>query len=177
MYTLHHLTDSQREFAAENHDLVISFLRRRGLDMGEFYDVVIFGYLSAVQQYDQRPELRQYKFRTIANKRMHAALWNYYRSLYTAKRGERPLSLDAICADGAALSETIASPTASVIEYAEIRERWGEIKKYATPKQLQALRLRADGYSGMEIGRVLHISPSTVSGRICRLRRKALAAA
>ncbi len=176
MSTLQQLTESQREFAAEQHELVISFLRRRGLEMNEFYDVVIFGYLGAVQQYDQRPELRQYTFRTIANKRMHAALWNYYRSLYAAKRGERPLSLDAPCADGTVLSETVASPTASVIEYAEIRESWGEIKKYATPKQLRALHMRADGYRGTEIGKVLNISPKTVSGRIYRLRRKALAA-
>ncbi len=177
MYTLRHLTDTQREFAAENHDLVISFLRRRGLDMSEYYDVVIFGFLSAVQQYNQRPELRQYKFRTIANKRMHASLWNYYRSLYAAKRCETPLSLDAPYSDGLTLSDTVASPVSSIVEYAEIRESWGEIKKYATLKQLRALHMRADGYSGTEIGKVLHISPSTVSGRICRLRRKALAAA
>jgi RNA polymerase sigma-70 factor (ECF subfamily) len=177
MSTLCSLSDSQREFAAEHHELVISFLRRRGLDMNEFYDVVVFGYLTAVQIYDQRPELRQYKFRTIANKRMHASLWNHYRSLYAAKRGETPLSLDAPYPDGVILSETVASPGNSVIEYAEIREKWREIQKKATLKQLQALILRADGYSGLEIGKVLHISPKTVSGRICRLRRKVLSAA
>jgi RNA polymerase sigma-70 factor (ECF subfamily) len=177
MSKLQHLTDSQREFAAEHHELVIRFLRRRRLDMNEYYDVVVFGYLSAVQQYDQRPELREYKFGTIAGKRMHASLWNHYRSLYAAKRGEIPLSLDARYGEGAALSETVPSPGASVIEYAEIREKWRDIQQYATPKQLQALRLRVVGYSGTEIGEVLHISPKTASGRICRLRRKALAAA
>ncbi len=74
MSTLQYLTDNQREFAAEHHELVINFLRRRRLDMNDFYDIVVFGYLSAVQQYDQRPELRQYKFKTIANLRMNAAI-------------------------------------------------------------------------------------------------------
>jgi len=45
------MTQEERDFAEQHHDLVIDFLRYRRLPMDEFYDVVIFGYLSAVQQY------------------------------------------------------------------------------------------------------------------------------
>jgi len=38
-------------FAEQNHDLVIDYLHRKRLPMDDYYDVVIFGYLSAVQQY------------------------------------------------------------------------------------------------------------------------------
>ena len=55
MRALRPMTQEEREFAEQKHDLVIDFLRYRRLPMDEFYDVVIFGYLSAVQQYFRTP--------------------------------------------------------------------------------------------------------------------------
>jgi len=49
------MTQEEREFAEQRHDLVIDFLRRKHLLMDDFYDIVIFGYLSAVQQYFRAP--------------------------------------------------------------------------------------------------------------------------
>ena len=51
MRALRPMTQEERDFAEQHHNLVIDFLRYRRLPMDEFYDVVIFGYLSAVQQY------------------------------------------------------------------------------------------------------------------------------
>ena len=51
MRALHPMTQEEREFAEQNHSLVTDFLRCKRLPMDDFYDVVIFGYLSAVQQY------------------------------------------------------------------------------------------------------------------------------
>lgn len=48
------LTEKQRQFAADNHYVLENFLRYRGMPMDEFYDVVIFRFLKAVQQYDER---------------------------------------------------------------------------------------------------------------------------
>lgn len=48
MRALRPMTQEEREFAEQRHDLVIDFLRYRHLPMDDFYDVVIFGYLSAV---------------------------------------------------------------------------------------------------------------------------------
>ena len=50
MRALHPMTNEEREFAEQRHGLVIDFLRCKRLPMNEFYDVVIFGYLSAVQK-------------------------------------------------------------------------------------------------------------------------------
>ena len=60
------LTEKQRQFAADNHYVLENFLRYRGMPMDEFYDVVIFRFLKAVQQYDERKDLQKYKFSTIA---------------------------------------------------------------------------------------------------------------
>ena len=45
------LTKEQRRFAEENHHLVFTFLNQKDLPESAFYDVVIFGYLKAVQEY------------------------------------------------------------------------------------------------------------------------------
>ena len=43
------LTEEQSAFAEKHHHVVMDFLRRRWLPESEFYDVVIFRYLRAVQ--------------------------------------------------------------------------------------------------------------------------------
>ena len=57
MRALRPMTQEERDFAEQHHNLVIDFLRYRRLPMDEFYDVVIFGYLSAVQQYIRNPPM------------------------------------------------------------------------------------------------------------------------
>ena len=167
MTTLHYFTDRQRELAEQNHHIVEGYLRMRGLDINEFYDVVIFGYLQAIQIYDEQPELQKYKFRTIANIRMRAALSNHFRAQRRQKRS-------AVVYDFDALQEAVAEPLSHLPpqDYAEAREQWAELQPKITPKQMQALRLRADGYSCREVGEIIHIAPGAVSNRIYRLRGK-----
>ena len=42
------MTEEQRRYAAENHDLIYRFLREKGWSVDEYYDVAAFGYLTAV---------------------------------------------------------------------------------------------------------------------------------
>jgi len=174
MNELTRLTEAQRDFAEKNHDLVHRYLRMKGLREDDYYDIAVFGYLRAAQIYDQRPELQKYSFQTIAFKRMYAALWNHFRNLRTAKRSADVLSLNAPGMGGLDLAEHFTADAPAVYEYAEARERWEAVRAAATPKQMQALDMRARGYTSREIGRVYHLSPSSVSGRICRLRKKTM---
>lgn len=45
------LNDTQRFFAEKNHNLVYKFLHEKNLPASEYYDIIIFGYLRAVQGY------------------------------------------------------------------------------------------------------------------------------
>lgn len=83
------LTKEQQDFAAEHHGLVYKFLNDNHLPEDEFYDVVIFGYLKAVQDYFSREMLRQYSFSTIAWKIMYRNLSNYYLSQTRCKRKQK----------------------------------------------------------------------------------------
>ena len=60
------LNDTQRIFAEKNHNLVYKFLHEKNLPASEYYDIVIFGYLRAVQRYLTDPNLAGYSFATVA---------------------------------------------------------------------------------------------------------------
>lgn len=76
---LHTLTPAQSAFAAQNHDLVFDYLQCRNLPEDEFYGEVILGYLTAVQQYDEQPRLRQDGFQTVAFAAMDRAAASYQK--------------------------------------------------------------------------------------------------
>ena len=60
------LNDTQRFFAEKNHNLVYKFLHEKNLPASEYYDIIIFGYLRAVQRYLTDPNLAGYSFATVA---------------------------------------------------------------------------------------------------------------
>ena len=68
------LNDTQRIFADKNHNLVYKFLHEKNLPASEYYDIVIFGYLRAVQRYLTDPNLAGYSFATVAWRAMEAKL-------------------------------------------------------------------------------------------------------
>lgn len=70
------LTENEAVFATENHGIVLNYLRYKRLPPEEWYDVVIFRYLRAVCRYCREPELRKWKFATIANRAMDSAVFN-----------------------------------------------------------------------------------------------------
>ena len=88
------LTEKQEQFLAEHHYLVEDYLKYRGLPMDEFYDVVIFRFMRAVKQYDERDDLKQYKFSTIANNAMRWALASHFGEERSRNEGVQILSLD-----------------------------------------------------------------------------------
>lgn len=177
-HKMHPLTEAQRDFAEQNHNLVTEFLRIRRLDVDEYYGVVILRYLRAVQMYDERPDLREAcAFKTVAFRGMRSALYNHFRDQKRPKRSAVVYSLDMPAVGNLTLFESTSSQLPPAFEYAEAREEWDNIRDAITPKQMQTLKLRAEGYTNREIGKVYHIAPGSVSGRMSRLRRKLRSAA
>lgn len=88
------LNEKQRVFAEEHHNIIEEFLNARKLPMDEFYDVVVFRFLNAVKQYDEREDLKQYAFATIAKNHMRSALGNHFKKERQRMNGYRVLSLD-----------------------------------------------------------------------------------
>ena len=49
------LTAEQSQIAELNHDLVFEFLNEYNLPESQYYDVVIFGYLCAAEEFCEKP--------------------------------------------------------------------------------------------------------------------------
>lgn len=60
------LTEEQRQFADENHNLIYTYLWDRRLEIDGYYYIAVFGYLRAVKRYLSEPWLRRYQFSTVA---------------------------------------------------------------------------------------------------------------
>ena len=90
------LTKEQQCFAEENHHLVYAFLNSKRLPESLYYDVVIFAYLCAVQEYCETPDLHRYKFSSLAWKKMQSAVADYQRYLQCQRRAIPVISLDEL---------------------------------------------------------------------------------
>lgn len=112
------LTEKQRRFAQEHHYVLEDFLKYRGLPLDEFYDVVVFRFLRAVKQYDEREDLRKYSFHTIAKQHMRSALGHYFEHLKLQNEHIQVLSLDYLisCGSGLTVGDCIADENANVYE-------------------------------------------------------------
>ena len=89
------LTEKEQKFAEENHELVYSFLNEKRLNEDDFYDVVIFGYLRAVQEWC-RNSFNILNFSTYAWKCMSNELINHYQFQSRKKRHVSTVSFDDI---------------------------------------------------------------------------------
>lgn len=166
------LTQEQREFAAENHEIVLSYLRGKRLDASEWYDVAVFGYLRAVRKYTERPELQIYAFSTIAGRSMDTEISNERKKQH---RRIQPLSLDApLTEDGLTLYDTISTP-----DFTENKEEMSAacasllpLLEMLTEHQLEALTLKSNGYTRSQIGDALRITARVADSAIARGRYK-----
>lgn len=110
------LTERQRMFATEHHNVLEEFLVKRGLDYDDYYDVVVFKFLKAVKQYDEIERLREQAFEELAASLMQKAVDNHRRALKEQRENVFVLSLDYVPKnrDGLLFSERIADETTDI---------------------------------------------------------------
>lgn len=89
-HVLHPLTEEQKAFAENNHNLVYRFLYRKNYSIEEYYNVVILDYVMACQMYLEREDLKKkYNFPIIAYMRMNSAVSNYFKAKnYKCRKAE-----------------------------------------------------------------------------------------
>lgn len=121
MSSLEPLTPAEQTVAIENHYLVERFLSARRLPFDEWYDVIIFRYLRAVELWFRRPELYRYQFSTIAWRNMSSAVFNERKK---QSRRIRTISLDAGIpgTDDMTFSDIVTAENLDFIPYTEVSE-------------------------------------------------------
>ena len=107
MSRLHEMTHLQRQFAEEHQDTVFRFLRHKNLSIEDYYDIVIFGYLQAVQEYDENPALSRFQFSTIAWTKMSDCLGKHFSYENKPKRKAHTVSIHTRTDDGLAIDEIL----------------------------------------------------------------------
>lgn len=146
-------TKEEQQFAEKNHDLVYAFLNEKKLPEDEYYDVVVFGYLRAVQEYFENKKLDKYRFSTLAWKRMHHVLLDYYKYLSSPKRNTTVISLDEPIdgEDGLCIEDTI------ILEdfMSELREEllMHELARQLPTREMRIVKMKVQGKKMHEIAR------------------------
>lgn len=174
-YKLEALTDFERKFAAENHNLVYDFLHKRGYSLEIYYDIAIFGFLKAVQIYNRREDLRdKYAFPFISQQYMRSEIGNHCRTEKAKKRNPSGtlVSLDAEYTEMENLYNCISvvgakSPESEIVAM----ERAKEMLASLSDTQRKIAELKIDGYNSKEIYSVLEIKPSTYYLEVKRIKR------
>lgn len=149
MRALRPMTQRGRDFAEQHHDLVIDFLRCRHLSMDDFYDVVVFGYLSAVQQYFRNPPLHV-AFEAMAFRAMRDSVLREREYHACAKRCGVTVDLDDISG--------LADPKQNTERQIESKAILEQAASVATPKEARIIRLLVDVFALHEAARFLKMS-------------------
>lgn len=176
------LTVKGREMVEQYHYLVADFLQRKRLAPNQYYDIVIFGYLQAIQRECRNSSpLPQKNICGLIEICMNRAVLQEWRRQYQIKRtGDRKqLSLDRIPAhtddDELSLYAVIADTQQNIETQVEARDLIERIFAVATPREREALELACLGYKTHEIAQMLGIAQNTASRTLYNLRVKAKA--
>lgn len=110
------LSMEERSFITENHHMVKEYLQMRRLPEDEWYDVVIFRFIRAVQLWFSRPDLHRWAFRTIAYQNMRSAIGH---EMEKQRRRIHAASLDAEIpgTDGLTIADTVTDENRNFINY------------------------------------------------------------
>jgi RNA polymerase sigma factor (sigma-70 family) len=172
------LTTEQKAFAGKYHNLIYSFLNKKNLREDDFYDIVAFGFLQSVRRYFEEPDLsKKYAFTTIAWGGMKTSLSNYYKKESSQKRKAHTISLEAeIYGDGEILSlqEIVSVPDSSMMDF-ETELLMLELASKVSKREMDIIRMKADGYGVREIAKVKKMPMKGVTELLAGLRDTVLA--
>lgn len=169
---LEKLTESEKKFAEENHNLVYGFLHRYKYSIEEYYNIVIFGYLKGVQVYHRRKDLQsKYDFPFIAWQYMRSEIGNNLRTKNSQKRKSEQtvISLDAEYNNIEDFYNVLGGKSAEndVMEKLLVADIMGIL----TEVQRKIAELKIDGYSNKEACLLLEIPSSTYYMEVQRMKR------
>lgn len=150
MRALRPMTQEERDFAEQHHDLVIDYLCCKRLPMDDFYDVVIFGYLSAVQQYFRNPPAGV-AFKVMAFRAMKDSVLREGEYHARAKRCGVTVGLNDA-------GSTLLDPQQDTERQVEGKALLEQAANVATPKEARIIRLLVDGFALHEAARFLKMS-------------------
>lgn len=168
---LEKLTESEKKFAEENHNLVYGFLHRYKYSIEEYYNIVIFGYLKGVQVYHRRKDLQsKYDFPFIAWQYMRSEIGHHFESENTQKRKplESIISLDTKHEEMENFYNIVGGKSAE----GDVMEKMliVDIMNNLSEVQRKITELKIRGYDNKEVYLLLKIPSSTYYKELQRMK-------
>lgn len=190
MSRLHEMTPLQRQFAAEHQNVVFRFLNQKKLPIDDYYDIVIFGYLQAVQEYDENPALSRFQFSTIAMDivrriskltqnvsqeilnltRMNGCLCSHYTYENRKMRKAPTVNIHSHTQAGRTLDEILPDRRKDLQEQTADRLFVMEVLSCLTETEQQMVHMKADGLTCREIAEIFCTTVHIINGRFRRMR-------
>ncbi len=171
MKKMHELTNEQKQFAEEHHTLVYKYLSNHELSIEEFYDVAIFGYLLAVQEYLENPDLSRFSFTTVAWLRMRNCIAKEFIYRNRPKRKATLVPYEEY-RESASLEKLLPNRMQTIAESLDNQELALKLLSEMTPKEKEVVFLKANGYTYREIAARCSITVQSVGSRFHRLRSR-----
>lgn len=170
-HKLQPLTATEKRLAEENHNLVYSFLHQNNYSIEEYYNIVIFGYLKAVQAWCRIGEKREkYCLSTLTWLYMRAEVGNHIRTgnYQCRKPTKDTISFDAEYAETENLYNTVGGKSAEddVLE----EELLNDIMENLSEIQQKIAQLKISGYSNKETYLIIGMQPSSYYKEMKRIR-------
>ena len=143
------LSPEERKFASENCYLISEFLKRKKLNMEDFYDVVVLDFLLSVEKYLNDDDLKERcSFEAVSYMYMKRAVFVHFREQKAKKRSAESgtdLSYEEM---DAYLGKSQSMENISLLEYTETTR---QIMENLTDEQRIIFLARLTGYSLKEI--------------------------
>lgn len=154
------LTPTERKFSEDNYHLITKFLKCSKLDAEEFFDIVVFNFLLAVEIYLNNTKLqRKCSFEAVSYMYMKRALFVHFRKRKAKKRSSETgadISFDSI---GDCIGKYATLENFSLLEYEETIK---QIESILTTEQQRIFFDKLEGYSLKEIAENNGIKPKRV---------------
>lgn len=144
------MTDAQRQFAADHHNLIYTFLHEKGWAPDEYYDIAALGFLRSVMRYLSEPHLHRYPFSTIAWRAMGQSISAYHRAEARRIKGEQEYLLTA--------QSSVPDP----FEEMETKLLLHTLAAVSGENRYRLAVMRLHGYSIAETARAQGMSPKRV---------------
>ena len=167
------MSKEQQKFAEENHNLIYFFLKRRQLEVEEYYGIAADGYCRAVITYDAD----RGKFSTYAMVCMQTAIsreWQM-RNRKSIIKPEVLFYYDAtlpVEESKETFLDQISDPTQCCEEWVVAITQCESVLKTMSAREVKIIKLIHHGHSQVQIAQWLGVSPSAVSQVKRRFIRK-----
>ena len=181
MNKLYPLTQEEQDYAEKNFWLIPDFLSYHHLPEDEFYDVVVFGFLAAVQHQCRSPcAPDRQNFSALARKNMRWAVYKDYQNKHREKRMadlnaislETPLAGD----EEFTFHDILAAETVNPETVVEEHDSLDRILSVGSEREQAVMRLIAQGYTCPQISVILGLTVQQIWRSNGNIRVKAKAA-